>query len=128
MIPIVPENPAIEADPRLARALLDWYTDHRRDLPWRRAGDPYAVWVSEVMLQQTTVAAVIPYFDLFTRRWPTIVALAAADDGEVMAAWAGLGYYARARNLLACARAVAARGGDFPETEEGLRSLPGLGA
>jgi A/G-specific adenine glycosylase len=114
-------------------ALLAWYDRQARDLPWRaRPGDPlpdpYRVWLSEVMLQQTTVAAVIPYFARFTARWPTVEALAAADDADVMAEWAGLGYYARARNLLACARAVAAQGGRFPDTEEGLRALPGLGA
>lgn len=117
--------------------LLDWYDENARDLPWRvgpaarRAGvkpDPYRVWLSEVMLQQTTVPHATPYFLKFTHRWPTVVDLAREEDGEVMAAWAGLGYYARARNLLACARAVAAgHGGVFPETEEGLRSLPGLG-
>jgi A/G-specific adenine glycosylase len=80
------------------------------------------------MLQQTTTAAVAPYFERFTARWPRVQDLAAADDGEIMAAWAGLGYYARARNLLACARAVAATGGEFPQTEAGLRALPGLGA
>jgi A/G-specific adenine glycosylase len=90
--------------------------------------DPYRVWLSEVMLQQTTAAAVVPYFARFTSRWPTLEALAAAEDGEVMAAWAGLGYYARARNLLACARAVAASGGAFPDNEGDLRKLPGLGA
>ncbi len=89
--------------------------------------DPYRVWLSEIMLQQTTVAAVGPYFAEFTRRWPTVEALAAAEDSEVMAAWAGLGYYARARNLLKCARAVAASGGRFPDTEDGLRALPGVG-
>ncbi len=122
----------------VAPALLDWYDRHARVLPWRAAPGtqaqdfgsnwPYRVWLSEVMLQQTTVAAVIPYFTEFTRRWPTIGALAAAEDGDVMAAWAGLGYYARARNLLACARAVAAAGGAFPDSEDGLRGLPGLGA
>lgn len=117
----------------ISRRLLDWYDAHARDLPWRaRPGapspDPYRVWLSEVMLQQTTVAAVKDYFAQFTRRWPDVTALAAAGDEEVMAAWAGLGYYARARNLLACARAVAARGGEFPDTEEELRALPGLGA
>jgi A/G-specific adenine glycosylase len=118
-------------------ALLDWYDANARDLPWRvrpaaraagRRADPYRVWLSEVMLQQTTVPHATPYFLKFTARWPTVSELAAAADGEVMAAWAGLGYYARARNLLACARAVASRrGGAFPGTEEGLRSLPGLG-
>lgn len=116
----------------IATTLLGWYDAHARALPWRSLPgsplpDPYRVWLSEVMLQQTTVAAVIPYFDRFTARWPTVGALAAADDGEVMAAWAGLGYYARARNLLACARAVADMGGRFPDTESALRALPGLG-
>ena len=116
-----------------ASLLLEWYDRNARVLPWRaRPGapspEPYRVWLSEVMLQQTTVAAVIPYFERFTARWPTVAALAAADDGDVMAAWAGLGYYARARNLLACARAVAAGGGAFPRTEAELRRLPGLGA
>ncbi len=117
----------------ISTALLDWYDAHARVLPWRSPPgapppDPYRVWLSEVMLQQTTVAAVGPYFARFTQAWPTVEALAAADEGEVMAAWAGLGYYARARNLIACARAVAARGGTFPDTEAGLRELPGLGA
>jgi len=118
-----------------ARALLDWYDAHARTLPWRTPPgaatrpDPYRVWLSEVMLQQTTVAAVGPYFAKFTTRWPTVEALAAADEAELMAAWAGLGYYARARNLVACARAVAGEhGGRFPDTEEGLRALPGVGA
>jgi A/G-specific adenine glycosylase len=113
-----------------SNALLCWYAVDKRQLPWRpEAGerpDPYRVWLSEVMLQQTTVAAVRPYFEKFTMRWPTVEALAAADEGEVMAAWAGLGYYARARNLIACAREVARLGG-FPDTEEGLRRLPGIG-
>lgn len=118
---------------KVAVRLLAWYDRHARVLPWRAPpgappGDPYRVWLSEVMLQQTTVAAVSPYFQRFVERWPNVAALAAADDAEVMAAWAGLGYYARARNLLACARAVAASGGDFPRTEAELRALPGLGA
>ena len=121
----------------LRAALLSWYDGHARDLPWRtgpaqgRAGqrsDPYRVWLSEVMLQQTTVPHAAPYFLKFTARWPTVSDLAAAADDQVMAAWAGLGYYARARNLLACARAVASdHGGVFPDTEAGLRALPGLG-
>lgn len=116
-----------------AQALLCWYVVDKRRLPWRTEGgesaDPYRVWLSEVMLQQTTVAAVKPYFERFTARWPTVEALAAARDGEVMAAWAGLGYYARARNLLACARAVAnEHGGRFPDTEAALLKLPGIGA
>ena len=100
-------------------------------MPWRALPgappDPYRVWLSEIMLQQTTVAAVIPYFERFVQRFPTIEALADAEDGAVMEAWAGLGYYARARNLLACARAVA-KAGRFPTTLEGLRALPGIGA
>lgn len=126
-------------DPQDARGrLLDWYDAHARDLPWRtgpaarRAGvrpDPYRVWLSEVMLQQTTTAHAAPYFRAFTERWPTVGDLAAAEDGAVMAAWAGLGYYARARNLLACARQVTDRfGGVFPDTEPELRTLPGVGA
>jgi A/G-specific adenine glycosylase len=113
--------------------LLGWYDGHRRDLPWRarpgEAADPYRVWLSEVMLQQTTVAAVRPRFAAWIARWPSFAALAAADEAEVMAAWAGLGYYARARNLVAAARVVVAEhGGAFPRTEDGLRALPGLGA
>lgn len=112
----------------IAETLLDWYDANARDLPWRRdAGDPYKVWLSEIMLQQTTVAAVIPYYARFTARWPTVAALAASDAAEVMREWAGLGYYARARNLLACARIVAAAG-RFPDTEAELRKLPGIGA
>ncbi|SBV34393.1 A/G-specific DNA-adenine glycosylase [uncultured Sphingopyxis sp.] len=114
--------------------LLAWYDRSARILPWRIAPgsgetpDPYRVWLAEVMLQQTTVAAVAGYFARFTARWPTVADLAAADDADVMAAWAGLGYYARARNLLACARAVVAEhGGRFPDSEAGLRALPGVG-
>ena len=115
-----------------SNALLRWYVVDKRALPWRAGdgepADPYRVWLSEVMLQQTTVAAVRPYFERFTSRWPTVEALAAADDADVMAAWAGLGYYARARNLLACARTVAAQhAGRFPEEEAGLLELPGIG-
>ena len=116
----------------VSETLLAWYDRHARDLPWRaRPGaappDPYRVWLSEVMLQQTTVAAVKPYFAAFTARWPDVEALADAREDDVMAAWAGLGYYSRARNLVKCARAVAERGG-FPATEADLRELPGLGA
>ncbi|WP_413711304.1 A/G-specific adenine glycosylase [Rhizobium sp. Rhizsp82] len=120
-----------------AKDLLDWYDRHHRDLPWRVSppmaargikADPYRVWLSEVMLQQTTVQAVKPYFTNFLSRWPTVKDLAAAPSEDVMAAWAGLGYYARARNLKKCAEAVAAdHAGIFPDTEEGLKSLPGIG-
>lgn len=120
-----------------AADLLAWYDAHGRDLPWRvrpaaqAAGvvaDPYRVWLSEVMLQQTTVAAVKAYYARFTTLWPDVKALAAAEDGAVMAEWAGLGYYARARNLLACARAVVERhGGVFPSDLAALRALPGVG-
>lgn len=119
----------------LRAALLDWYDAGARTLPWRAPPgsaartDPYRVWLSEVMLQQTTVPHATPYFHAFTGRWPTVGELAAAADSEVMAAWAGLGYYARARNMLKAARAVAAdHGGVFPDTEEGLLALPGVGA
>jgi len=114
------------------------FTANARDLPWRNPPGrplplddpdwPYRVWLSEIMLQQTTVAAVKPYFAAFTRRWPSVTALAAAADEEVMSAWAGLGYYARARNLLACARMVVAQhGGAFPSEEAVLLKLPGIG-
>ena len=116
-----------------ARHLLEWYDRHRRRLPWRaQAGeraDPYAVWLSEIMLQQTTVAAVAPYYARFLARWPDVRALAQATLDEVLVAWQGLGYYARARNLHRAARVVAGDlGGVFPDTEDGLRALPGVGA
>ncbi|MEM7190500.1 MAG: A/G-specific adenine glycosylase [Pseudomonadota bacterium] len=120
-----------------AAVLLEWYDRHHRELPWRvspaaqadgQRPDPYRVWLSEIMLQQTTVATVKDYFLKFTRAWPDVHALAAAPTEDVMAAWAGLGYYARARNLLKCARVVSEElGGIFPETEAGLRELPGIG-
>jgi A/G-specific adenine glycosylase len=110
--------------------LLAWYDRHRRRLPWRaepgEVGDPYRVWLSEIMLQQTTVKAVAPYFARFLARFPDVQALATAPLDDVLKLWAGLGYYARARNLHACARTVAARGG-FPTTEEELIALPGIG-
>jgi A/G-specific adenine glycosylase len=116
----------------MATRLLAWYDRHRRVLPWRarpgETADPYHVWLSEIMLQQTTVAAVGPYFANFLARWPTVEALAAAPLDDVLTAWAGLGYYARARNLHKCAQAVAARGGAFPSDEAGLLELPGIGA
>lgn len=117
-----------------ADALLSWYDRHARRLPWRTppggpAPDPYGVWLSEVMLQQTTVAAVIPYYERFLSRWPTVSDLAAAPQDDVLTEWAGLGYYARARNLHKCAKVVAGEhGGVFPDTEETLRALPGIGA
>ncbi|MBL8589870.1 MAG: A/G-specific adenine glycosylase [Methylobacteriaceae bacterium] len=116
----------------VAAALLAWYDRHARALPWRAppgvVADPYAVWLSEIMLQQTTVAAVKPFYEKFLAAWPTVEALAAAPTDDVMKAWAGLGYYSRARNLHAAAQAVAREhGGRFPDTEEGLRALPGVG-
>jgi A/G-specific adenine glycosylase len=128
---IRPVSPA-EAAPALAVKLLAWYDRHRRSLPWRAGpgepADPYRVWLSEIMLQQTTVAAVAPYFLGFLERWPTIDALAAAPLEEVLTEWAGLGYYARARNLHACARKVVENhGGRFPQGAEELAGLPGIG-
>lgn len=124
-------------DLTISRSLLAWYDRHARAMPWRvgpaerAAGqrpDAYAVWLSEVMLQQTTVAAVRDYFRRFLARWPTVTDLAAAKDAEVMAEWAGLGYYARARNLLKCARAIVAdHAGNFPATRNDLLTLPGIG-
>jgi A/G-specific adenine glycosylase len=114
-------------------ALLAWYDRHRRKLPWRappgqKRADPYRVWLSEIMLQQTTVKAVAPYYARFLARWNDVGALAAASLDDVLKAWAGLGYYARARNLHACARAVVERhGGKFPASEAELRALPGIG-
>ncbi|WP_058309345.1 A/G-specific adenine glycosylase [Shimia thalassica] len=120
-----------------SEVLLEWYDHHARKMPWRvgpkdRANgvipDPYRIWLSEIMLQQTTVAAVKDYFERFTKRWPTVRDLADAQDEDVMAEWAGLGYYARARNLLKCARVVAnEKGGVFPDTVDALLELPGVG-
>ncbi len=123
---------SLEVGPPTSQALLDWYDRERRDLPWRarpgRKPDPYRVWLSEIMLQQTTVKAVIPYYQEFLRHWPSVEALAGASLDEVLAAWAGLGYYSRARNLFRCARAVVAEhGGRFPRSEQALRELPGIG-
>jgi A/G-specific adenine glycosylase len=108
------------------KALLAWYRRGHRDLPWRRSSDPYAIWLSEIMLQQTRAQAVIPYYQRFLERFPTVEALAAAAEEEVLALWAGLGYYSRARNLLRAARQVAEAGG-FPRDYAGLRALPGIG-
>lgn len=124
-------------DGEVSERLLAWYDRSARVMPWRvgpiarasgERADPYRVWMSEVMLQQTTVAAVKAYFQRFVARWPAVADLAAAEESAVMAEWAGLGYYARARNLLACARAVVRdHGGIFPVTAEGMRALPGVG-
>ncbi|TBW34948.1 A/G-specific adenine glycosylase [Siculibacillus lacustris] len=132
-----PTPPPAALPPASAADLIAWYDRHHRRLPWRvgpaeqaagRRADPYRVWLSEVMLQQTTVAAVKAYFEAFTARWPRVEDLAAAPDEEVMKAWAGLGYYSRARNLKACAeRIVAVHGGRFPETAAELADLPGIG-
>jgi A/G-specific adenine glycosylase len=115
-----------------AARLIQHYVDNFRRLPWRSppgapSPDPYRVWLSEIMLQQTTVATVIPRFERFVRRWPTVEALASAGDAEILGEWAGLGYYARARNLIACAREIVRRGG-FPDRAVELRKLPGIGA
>jgi A/G-specific adenine glycosylase len=110
------------------RRLLAWYDLHRRDLPWRVNRDPYRVWLSEIMLQQTRVAAVIAHYHEFLRRFPTLEKLAAVREASVLAAWSGLGYYRRARMLHAAAKVIVREyGGKFPATEEGLRELPGIG-
>lgn len=113
----------------LSAALVAWQTvQGRNDLPWQNSSDPYKVWLSEIMLQQTQVSTVLGYYERFLTRFPTVEALAAAEDEEVMSLWAGLGYYARARNLLACARRVVNdHNGHFPDTVEGLMALPGIG-
>lgn len=118
--------------PKMAETLLAWYDRHRRSLPWRakpgKTADPYHVWLSEIMLQQTTVPAVKPYYETFLARWPTVRDLAEAELNEILAAWAGLGYYARARNLHKCAAIVTERhGARFPAEVEALRELPGIG-
>ncbi|GAA2852112.1 A/G-specific DNA-adenine glycosylase [Aminobacter aminovorans] len=128
---------ATDIDGRIATLLLEWYDVHHRELPWRtppsdlKRGirpDPYRVWLSEIMLQQTTVEAVKPFFRAFLEKWPDVAALAAAETEDVMKAWAGLGYYSRARNLKVCAETVAALpNGRFPDSEDGLRALPGIG-
>lgn len=122
-----------EGERHVSRKLLAWYDRHRRNLPWRAApgtaSDPYRVWLSEIMLQQTTTAAVVGYFTKFVERWPTVYDLGSSSLDDVLRLWAGLGYYARARNLHACAKAVAEKhGGRFPDREEELRKLPGIGA
>jgi A/G-specific adenine glycosylase len=109
------------------KKLVRWYEQNRRDLPWRRTRDPYAIWISEVMLQQTRVAAVIPYWERFLRRFPNAQALAKASEAEVLALWSGLGYYSRARNLHQAASEIAASGGMFPANYVSIRQLKGVG-
>ena len=108
------------------RNLLQWYAGHKRDLPWRRDSDPYRIWISEIMLQQTRVAAVVPYYERFLERFPSVETLASAPEQSLLAAWAGLGYYSRARNLQAAAKAIVQLGG-FPDDYEALLQLPGIG-
>ena len=108
----------------IARLLIDWYGRGHRELPWRRTADPYRIWVSEIMLQQTRAQSVIPYYHRFLERFPTAAALAAAREDEVLVLWAGLGYYSRARNLR---RAAQCMGSDFPRDYEAIRALPGIG-
>lgn len=125
--PPVAPNPNLRATP-IRKNLLAWYDESKRALPWRDCGDPYRVWLSEMMLQQTQVATVIPYFERFITRWPTVADLAAAPLDDVLHAWAGLGYYARARNLHKAARMVVEEfGGAFPDCVEDLLKLPGVG-
>lgn len=112
--------------PKVRAALAAWYERWKRDLPWRRTRDPYRIWVSEIMLQQTRVAAVIPYYDRFLERYPTLDALAAAEEQELLGMWAGLGYYSRARNLQAAAQEMVRLGG-FPREYPAIRALPGVG-
>lgn len=112
--------------PAFRKALLDWYRREKRDLPWRRTADPYAIWISEIMLQQTRVAAVIPYYERFLAAYPDLWALAAAPESELLGMWAGLGYYSRARNLQKAARQMAEMGG-FPREHEAIRGLAGIG-
>ena len=108
------------------RDLVRWYARHKRDLPWRRTRDPYRIWVSEIMLQQTRAAAVVPYYERFLERFPDVAALAASEESELLAAWSGLGYYSRARNLHAAAKRIQDRGA-FPGHYEAIRELPGIG-
>ncbi len=112
---------------RFRSALRRWHARGGRDLPWRNCRDPYKVWISEIMLQQTTVAAVKPYFERFLNRFPNVAALAAANEEDVLRLWEGLGYYSRARNLRKAAQAIIANGGEFPQTVEQLLQLPGIG-
>src|SRR4051812_34113444 len=131
-VPSSPEDPAPDRDPqwvaRVRRELADWYERGHRDLPWRRTRDPYRILVAELMLVQTTVAAVLPYYERFLARFPTAAALAEADETDVLKAWEGLGYYRRARQLQGAARAIVRDfGGAVPDDPEALRALPGVG-
>src|ERR1700730_13528266 len=111
------------------KQLLGWFRQYQRDLPWRRNKDPYRIWLSEIMLQQTRVAAVIPFYERFLENFPTITALAAAPEAEVLRLWAGLGYYSRARNLQSAAKEIVAKhGGEFPRSAEDTLALPGIGS
>jgi A/G-specific adenine glycosylase len=118
--------PAVRDARQISRLLLAWYTRGHRDLPWRNTRDPYPIWVSEIMLQQTRAQAVIPYYHRFLERFPGVADLAAAEEDDVLALWSGLGYYSRARNLRLAAQHIAAAGG-FPRDYAGIRALPGIG-
>jgi len=121
-------TPHIRRLPQLRRALLRWYDDNQRDLPWRKTREPYRIWVSEIMLQQTRVAAVLPRYEKFLQRFPSVEKLACARLSSVLAEWSGLGYYRRARNLHAAAKVITRRGaGAFPESSDQWRKLPGIG-
>src|SRR4029079_6002665 len=112
----------------LTKKLLAWFNKHARDLPWRRTRDLYAIWISEIMLQQTQVATVVPYFERFVQRFPDVKTLATADEHDVLKLWEGLGYYRRARQLHSAARKIATEyGGQFPSSIDAVRSLPGIG-
>ena len=121
-------TPSGEDRPVFRHTLLRWYEAHRRDLPWRKTRDPYRVWLSEIMLQQTRVAAVLEHYRIFLERFPGIKALAAASESDVLAAWSGLGYYRRARMLRQCAQLIVERhAGSFPRNSADLLALPGIG-
>lgn len=125
---MLPEPPDTAWLTRFRRSLIRWYREHGRELPWRQTGDPYPIWISEVMLQQTTVAAVIPYYERFLKAFPTVEALADADEQHVLRLWEGLGYYSRARNLHKAAQTIVAKfDARFPESVADLQSLPGVG-
>ncbi|MBY0327951.1 MAG: hypothetical protein K2Q30_13585, partial [Gemmataceae bacterium] len=126
---ILPKPSLLPASKKLlGKALLFWFGERKRDLPWRKTRDPFAIWVSEIMLQQTQVATVIPYFERFLKSFPTVDALASADEQEVLKHWQGLGYYRRARHMHQAAKMIVADfGGTFPTNIEDLSRLPGLG-